>query len=101
MQSINTCWISPVHFLQINASNLESKTSTLEPRTKISSKPNSATDIINSENISEKVESLPFHVKSITSTSNPFVKHCLKLRQSSSYRHSHGSALLVGSTPIR
>ena len=44
---------------------------------------------------------LPSHVKSITSTSNPFVKHCLKLRHSSSYRHSHGSVLIVGSTPIR
>lgn len=41
------------------------------------------------------------HVKSITSTSNPFVKHCLKLQQNSSYRHSHASALVVGSTPIR
>ncbi|KNA13356.1 hypothetical protein SOVF_117710 [Spinacia oleracea] len=39
--------------------------------------------------------------KSITSTSNPFVKHCVKLRQSSSYRHSHGSALVVGTTLIR
>ncbi|XP_010526676.1 PREDICTED: uncharacterized protein LOC104804178 [Tarenaya hassleriana] len=45
--------------------------------------------------------SLPFHVKSITSTSNPFIKHCLKLRQSSSYRHAHGSVLVVGATPIR
>ncbi|CAL9001912.1 unnamed protein product [Prunus brigantina] len=44
---------------------------------------------------------LPSHVNSITSTSNPFVKHCHKLRQSSSYRHSHGSALVVGATPIR
>lgn len=44
------------------------------------------------------VESNP---KLITSTSNPFVKHCVKLRQSSSYRHSHGSALVVGTTPIR
>ncbi|KAJ6412917.1 hypothetical protein OIU84_005867 [Salix udensis] len=41
------------------------------------------------------------HVKSIASTSNPFVKHCLKLQQNSSYRHSHASALVVGSTPIR
>ncbi|KAK7361105.1 hypothetical protein VNO77_03141 [Canavalia gladiata] len=39
--------------------------------------------------------------KLISSTSNPFVKHCLKLRNSSSYRRSHGSALLVGATPIR
>lgn len=44
---------------------------------------------------------LPSHVKSITSTSNPFVKHCLKLRHSSSYRRSHGSVLVVGATPIR
>ncbi|XP_038689751.1 uncharacterized tRNA/rRNA methyltransferase slr1673-like isoform X2 [Tripterygium wilfordii] len=44
---------------------------------------------------------LPSHVESITSTSNPFVKHCLKLRNSSSYRHSHGSVLVVGATPIR
>ncbi|KAJ0040535.1 hypothetical protein Pint_27723 [Pistacia integerrima] len=44
---------------------------------------------------------LPSHVNSISSTSNPFVKHCLKLRHSSSYRHSHSSALVVGTTPIR
>ncbi|KAF3975322.1 hypothetical protein CMV_001422 [Castanea mollissima] len=44
---------------------------------------------------------LPSHVQSITSTSNPFVKHCLKLRHNSSYRHSHGSVLVVGATPIR
>ncbi|KAF4353447.1 hypothetical protein F8388_005049 [Cannabis sativa] len=44
---------------------------------------------------------LPAHVKSITSTSNPFVKHCLKLRLSSSYRHTYGSVLVVGATPIR
>ncbi|XP_050388069.1 uncharacterized protein LOC126805023 [Argentina anserina] len=44
---------------------------------------------------------LPSHVKFITSTSNPFVKHCNKLRQSSSYRHTHGSVLVVGATPIR
>ncbi|KAL8251596.1 hypothetical protein R6Q59_035289 [Mikania micrantha] len=44
---------------------------------------------------------LPFNVKLITSTSNPFVKHCVKLRNSSSYRHAHGSVLVVGTTPIR
>ncbi|XP_074308558.1 uncharacterized protein LOC141643335 isoform X1 [Silene latifolia] len=43
----------------------------------------------------------PIIPKLITSTSNPFVKHCVKLRQSSSYRHSHGFVLLVGSTLIR
>ena len=41
------------------------------------------------------------HVKSITSTSKPFVKHCVKLRLSSSYRHSHGSVLVVCTTPVR
>ncbi|KAG2409073.1 hypothetical protein LR48_Vigan01g146200 [Vigna angularis] len=39
--------------------------------------------------------------KLITSASNPFVKHCVKLRNSSSYRRAHASALVVGATPIR
>ncbi|KAK7250631.1 hypothetical protein RIF29_33177 [Crotalaria pallida] len=39
--------------------------------------------------------------KLITSVSNPFVKHCVKLRSSSSYRRNHASALVIGSTPIR
>ncbi|KAK3416665.1 uncharacterized tRNA/rRNA methyltransferase YsgA [Eucalyptus grandis] len=45
--------------------------------------------------------SVPRNVDLIASASNPFVKHCVKLRQSSSYRHSHSSALVVGTTPIR
>ncbi|XP_057984482.1 uncharacterized protein LOC131169304 isoform X1 [Hevea brasiliensis] len=53
------------------------------------------------DNSAEVKFTLPAHVKSITSTSNPFVKHCVKLRHSSSYRHFHGSALVVGTTPIR
>ncbi|XP_050204596.1 uncharacterized protein LOC126654695 [Mercurialis annua] len=44
---------------------------------------------------------LPTHLNSITSTSNPFIKHCVKLRSSSPYRHAHASALVVGTTPIR
>ncbi|GAB2282991.1 hypothetical protein Dimus_017523 [Dionaea muscipula] len=44
---------------------------------------------------------LPANAKSITSTANPIVKHCVKLRQSSSYRHTHGSAVVVGTIPIR
>ncbi|KAG6507360.1 hypothetical protein ZIOFF_032702 [Zingiber officinale] len=36
----------------------------------------------------------------ITSAFNPFVKHCVKLRISSSYRRSCGSALVVGLAPI-
>ncbi|KAL4582827.1 hypothetical protein LXL04_007388 [Taraxacum kok-saghyz] len=58
--------------------------------------------VVGDSNSSEATPSIPpFHVKSITSTSNPFVKHCVKLRNSSSYRHSHGSVLLVGTTPLR
>ncbi|KAJ3674659.1 hypothetical protein LUZ60_005275 [Juncus effusus] len=36
----------------------------------------------------------------ITSVSNPLVKHCVKLRLSSSYRRSTDSVLIVGLTPI-
>lgn len=50
---------------------------------------------------SKKVFPLPLNVKTITSTSNQFVKHCVKLRQSSSYRHLHGTVLVVGTTPVR
>uniref|UniRef100_A0A2P2K175 Uncharacterized protein n=1 Tax=Rhizophora mucronata TaxID=61149 RepID=A0A2P2K175_RHIMU len=45
--------------------------------------------------------SLPAAVEAITSPSNPFVKHCVKLGRSSPYRQSHASALIVGTTPIR
>ncbi|XP_020528183.1 uncharacterized protein LOC105421292 [Amborella trichopoda] len=37
----------------------------------------------------------------ISSPSNPFVKHCVKLRLSAPYRHSTRSALLIGTTPLR
>ncbi|KAL3628095.1 hypothetical protein CASFOL_028197 [Castilleja foliolosa] len=50
---------------------------------------------------SKKTITLPSNVGTITSTSNQFVKHCVKLRQSSSYRHVHGSVLVVGATTIR
>ncbi|KAH0471099.1 hypothetical protein IEQ34_000822 [Dendrobium chrysotoxum] len=36
----------------------------------------------------------------LSSTSNPFVKHCVKLRLCSSYRRSCGYALVVGLIPI-
>ncbi|WOK99382.1 hypothetical protein Cni_G08094 [Canna indica] len=42
----------------------------------------------------------PRFPEKITSASNPFVKHCVKLRLSSSYRRSCGSALVVGLAPI-
>ncbi|KAL7104273.1 hypothetical protein ACP275_08G233900 [Erythranthe tilingii] len=50
---------------------------------------------------SKKTIVLPPNATAITSTSNPFVKHCVKIRQSSSYRHFHGFVLVVGATPIR
>ncbi|GFQ03719.1 uncharacterized tRNA/rRNA methyltransferase ysga [Phtheirospermum japonicum] len=50
---------------------------------------------------SKKTITLPPNVGTITSTSNQFLKHCVRLRQSSSYRHVHGSVLVVGATTIR
>ncbi|KAF3532544.1 hypothetical protein DY000_02036271 [Brassica cretica] len=80
---------------------LEIKTSV--PKLRASS-PRTHTQINHSDDLTEKSPatrvSLPSHVDSITSTSNPFVKHCLKLRQSASYRHAHGSVLVVGAIPI-
>ncbi|XP_049932897.1 uncharacterized protein LOC126409933 [Nymphaea colorata] len=43
----------------------------------------------------------PAHIDSISSTTNSFVKHCLKLRQSSKYRYSSASAIVIRLTPIR
>ncbi len=37
----------------------------------------------------------------ITSLSNPLVKRCVKLRQSSSFRKSEGSVIVVGGLPLR
>ncbi|KAL3527568.1 hypothetical protein ACH5RR_012224 [Cinchona calisaya] len=104
MQCINSILLST------NPSPLKFKAnspSDFHPRTQLlcCSKPSykAKTDENDNENGQNSIKTLPLpnHVKTITSTSNPFVKHCLKLRQSSSYRHSHGSVLLVGSTPIR
>jgi len=38
---------------------------------------------------------------SITSTNNPYVKHCVKLREKARYRREQGRLLLVGSTIVR
>lgn len=81
--------------LKVNLSNSKS-------RTQVRYCSNScAAEIDDNRQNPVRILPLPNHVKTITSSSNPFVKHCVKLRQSSSYRHSHGSVLLVGSTPIR
>ncbi|XP_010446598.1 PREDICTED: uncharacterized protein LOC104729358 [Camelina sativa] len=73
------------------------------PRTQIQIR-NPSDDLLLINSLDKSPENrvaLPSHVNYITSTSNPFVKHCLKLRQSSSYRHAHGSVLVVGAIPIR
>ncbi|AEE86864.1 putative 23S rRNA (adenosine(1067)-2'-O)-methyltransferase [Arabidopsis thaliana] len=82
------------------ASKLRASSAQL-PRTQIQINPSDDLSIYGSDKSPANRVSLPSHVNSITSTTNPFVKHCLKLRQSSSYRHAHGSVLVVGTIPIR
>ncbi|PIN05861.1 SpoU rRNA Methylase family protein [Handroanthus impetiginosus] len=86
-----------------NAPNSQNKFPTFRPKIKTRNFFHSpqAYNVDGSENSSRKTLSLPSNVETITSTSNPFVKHCVKLRQNSSYRHSHGLVLVVSSTPIR
>lgn len=103
MQCVNAHWVSTPHLVLLRPSNSQLKVSITHKGTQFpQTSPN------HSDNNGDKIEGsaaaavpLPYHVKSITSTSNPFVKHCVKLRLSSSYRHEHGSVLVVGSTPIR
>lgn len=94
MQCTNTTWVSIVHPPLIKTSNSQAKLSIDQTHTRVTRNLHDNDDVV-------VTLPLPSHVKSITSPSNPFVKHCLKLRRSSSYRHSHGSALVVGVTPIR
>lgn len=109
MQYMNAIWISsnPSELNKPLNSNSKPHHHPLNflPRTQILCNSNpyytAKTDENENGQSSIKTLPLPYHVKTITSTSNPFVRHCLKLRQSSSYRHTHGSVLLVGSTPIR
>ncbi|CAA7035955.1 unnamed protein product [Microthlaspi erraticum] len=85
---------------KISVSKLRASSRQL-PKTQIRINPSDDLTIDGPEKSPETRIALPSHVNSITSTSNPFVKHCLKLRQSSSYRHTHGSVLVVGAIPIR
>ncbi|MCO5578393.1 hypothetical protein L7F22_032234 [Adiantum nelumboides] len=50
--------------------------------------------------LSEEVK-LAAHVGHLSSVANPFVKHVVKLRQSSAYRYASGSLVLVGDVPLR
>lgn len=102
MQCMNIYWSSFDTFRFSKQQNLKVNLSNFQSRTPVLCFSKSrATEIDDNRQSPVKILPLPHHVKTITSTSNPFVKHCVKLRQSSSYRHSHGSVLLVGSTPIR
>ncbi|KAL2241100.1 uncharacterized protein LOC105178232 [Sesamum indicum] len=103
MQCLNKFLISTTLFSLNNSPNSRNKPPIFQPR--ITTRKNyhrpEAYDDNDSEIASKKRILLPPNVKTITSTSNPFVKHCVKLRQSSSYRHFHGLVLVVGTTPIR
>ncbi|CAL9228451.1 unnamed protein product [Arabidopsis halleri] len=94
--------VSPRLPFEIKASVSKLRSSSAQlPRTQIQITPSDDILVNSSDKSPATRVSLPSHVNSITSTSNPFVKHCLKLRQSSSYRHAHGSVLVVGAIPIR
>ncbi|KAI8027684.1 putative tRNA/rRNA methyltransferase slr1673 [Camellia lanceoleosa] len=114
MQCANACWVSSAQVPLIRASKWEAnKLSIAQTRTNqpLGNPPNGYCDDgddddsggSSSSSSSSWVVGFPLagDVKFISGTSNPFVKHCLKLRLSSSYRHSHASSLVVGSTPIR
>ncbi|KAG5529631.1 hypothetical protein RHGRI_030121 [Rhododendron griersonianum] len=102
MQCVNAHWVPTAHLPLSNSQPRQSITSTRSQFPKTSSPNHSDGNARESESSAPAAAvHLPSHVKSITSTSNPFVKHCVKLRLSSSYRHQHRSVLVVGSTPIR
>lgn len=99
MQNSSPPRVSTIQFPFRNPLFSIPKFSVSQSRTQLLVTPNACTN--NGDSTSSRSVPLPYNVKSITSTANPFVKHCLKLCHSSSYRHSHGSVLLVGTTPIR
>ncbi|XP_031107800.1 uncharacterized protein LOC116012407 [Ipomoea triloba] len=108
MQCTDTLSISNIRLPLIRASVIDTKPShyQLKPRAQScsctsNSHVNSAIFDGDNSKVLQNTIALPHHVTAISSTSNPFVKHCLKLRSSSSYRHSHGLVLVVGTTPIR
>ncbi|KAL5822057.1 hypothetical protein ACOSQ3_023939 [Xanthoceras sorbifolium] len=97
MQCIYTTWALP----KLTSTKSKLSTGNIQPQCHIiKAVDDDDEDVVVDNYVGEKFR-LPSHVKSITSTSNPFVKHCLKLRHSSSYRHSHASVVVVGTTPIR
>ncbi|KAF2285315.1 hypothetical protein GH714_042357 [Hevea brasiliensis] len=106
MQSTYASCVAAVFPQPLNHSNSKPRLSTASP-----CQPQTQTQKISQfryfntdgdiDNSAEVKFTLPANEKFTTSTSTPFVKHCVKLRHSSSCRHFHGSALVVGTTPIR
>ncbi|KAL6959533.1 hypothetical protein U1Q18_039686 [Sarracenia purpurea var. burkii] len=101
MQCANAYWASTARLPFVGASNPPAKLSVSQTRTQFLTRRNGVDDDGDEREGSAAALPLPPHVTSIASSSNPFVKHCVKLRLSSSYRHSYGSVLVVGTTPIR
>lgn len=102
-EMLNKLFIQTTPFALTTPPNPQTKSWSFQPRSKTHKSylsPN-AYDDSDSKIASKKTIILPPNVRAITSTSNPFVKHCVKLRQSSTYRHFHAHVLVVGSTPIR
>ncbi|KAI4314440.1 hypothetical protein L6164_027348 [Bauhinia variegata] len=104
MQCSYQQWASILHPPTLKASTFRTKISVAPTQTHIERDSDYA-HVDNSDNLGseDSIFSSTSNVKSklITSTSNPLVKHCLKLHSSSSYRRSHGSALVVGATSMR
>ncbi|KAL6552105.1 hypothetical protein OROGR_008268 [Orobanche gracilis] len=103
MQCLSKFFISTTPFHLTNSPNSRTDTPAfrLTSRTHKIHYRTTSYDDTDSYITSRKRIKLPQNVETITSTSNPFVKHCVKLRQSSSYRHVHGSVIVVGTTTIR
>ncbi|KZV30111.1 hypothetical protein F511_19654 [Dorcoceras hygrometricum] len=103
MQCPRNFLISATPYSMMNFPDFQTKYSSFYPlnRTKKIYHDPKANHGIYGENESEKMPLFPPKVKSITSTSNPFVKHCVKLRLSSSYRQLHGSVPVVGAILVR
>ncbi|XP_073058138.1 uncharacterized protein [Primulina eburnea] len=103
MQCPNKFLMSATPYSLMNFPDFQTKSSSFCPwnRTQKIHRGPKANHSFYGENASEKMPSFPPEVKNITSTSNSFVKHCVKLRLSSSYRHLHGSVLVVGAILVR
>lgn len=104
MQCSYPKWASIFFPPTFKSSSFQSRFSVAPPQTRTEGS-SDHNNVASGDNFGSDDDILPVisDVKSklITSATNPFVKHCIKLRNDSSYRRSHGSVVVVGSTPIR